>query len=334
MIPCDPSEDREGLQRLIQAARAAPPSPALLVGPQADQAGPFEWTSPHRFDQPMIQQLRAAGEKLAARLRADLQPLLRFDLQLKLASVSEHYAWHLGTTLVPAGGYALALTLADGSACGFVILSDQKALALVEKMLGSTSAPAESRKLSPLESALLSDVLTALGRSSEAGCREVGLDLKVTAKAVPAAEVLPKEGCDEYCRLSLASSDDTGESINFVFSSRLLGGAEDPAQPAGKSGAHSPERARQIMLDYISAMPVQSHAVLGTAFAPFGDILALQPGDVLILDGRLQGPMELRVGHQVVLYGRMVMTNGQYALQVIPPPARLAGRAKPQQTTR
>lgn len=315
------------LQRLIQAARSAPPSPALLVGPQAGQAGPFEWTSPHRFDQPMIQQLQAAGEKLAARLSADLQPLLRFDLQLKLVCVCEHYAWHVGAILAPAGGYALALTLADGSACGFVILSDQKALALVEKMLGSTSTSTESRKLSPLESALLSDVLAALGRSSETGCREVGLDLKVAAKAVPAAEVLPKEGCDEYCRLSLGSRGDTGESINFVFSSRLLGDSEDPAQ-AGKTGAHSPERARQIMLDHIAAMPVRSHAVLGTAFAPFGDVLALQPGDVLVLDGRLRDPMELHVGHQVVLHGRMVMTNGQYALQVVPPPA------KPQQTTR
>jgi len=331
MIPCDLSEDREGLRRLMEAARSAPPSPALLTGPQADQARPFEWTSPHRFDQPMIQQLQAAGEKLAARRSADLQPLLRFDLQLKLVQVCEHYAWHLGAVLAPAGGYALPLTLADGQACGLVVLSDQKALALVEKLLGSTAAPTASRKLSPLESALLSDVLAALGRSSEAGCREAGLNVKVAAKAVPAAEALPREGCDEYCRLALASSGDAGESVNVVFLSQLLANSEDSSQPAGgdagKAGPVSPERARQIMLDHVAAMPVRSQAILGTAFACFGEVLALQPGDVLVLDGRLQDPMELRVGRQVILHGRMVVAGGQYALQVVP------ARAKTRQTT-
>lgn len=314
------SDNQDILRQLVEAARRSPTSPALLLGEQASQAGDYDWSSPHRFEKPMLEQLRSAGHKLAARVSKDLQSVLRSDLALELAGLVEHYAWHLGATLVGGGGHALEMTLDDGQVCGFVLLSEIKAIALVEKMLGGSAAPEGPRKLSPLESALLIDLLAALAKSVEAGLREVGLALRVSPKGRPAGEVLPREGCDEYCRMSLRAPKESGEPLNVVFLSQVIASGEEAAGQK-QQGGQTPERARQIMLAHLQMMPVRAVAVLGTAFAYFGEVLALQPGDVLVLDRQVDDLVELRVGSSVALHGQAVTASGCYALRVAPPPA-------------
>lgn len=316
MIPASLPVDADLLDRLTRAARQGPSGPNLLTTEQAAQAGEYNWTSPHRLSRSAREHVQAAARQMARRIAADAKPLLRRELALSAQEPAEQYAWHLKASLTPAGGYALSLTAGDNRPCGCLVLSARLAVSMVETMLGGGQGGA-ARKLSPLESALLSDVMTALGRSAAAAAAQLGLGLQAATNMLELAEALPREPALECCRLGFCEGDRTEADLHLILPTELVESALQ--ERSGLQGqALPPGQQRQAMLEHVAGTRVRVEAVVGTASARFAEVLALESGDVLVLDRRPSDGLEVRVAGKPVLRAQAVVAGEQYALKIVP----------------
>ncbi|MFO8014493.1 MAG: FliM/FliN family flagellar motor C-terminal domain-containing protein [Phycisphaerae bacterium] len=101
----------------------------------------------------------------------------------------------------------------------------------------------------------------------------------------------------------------------LVLTSRFLEPLAE-SDPDARSGPADPEAFKRGVRARIEAAPVTMKAELGTASVPLGDFLALEPGDVIVLDRQCGETIDLAVGNQVVLRARPVVTAGRYGVDV------------------
>jgi len=66
----------------------------------------------------------------------------------------------------------------------------------------------------------------------------------------------------------------------------------------------------------LEATPVTVRADLGTASVPLSGFLALEPGDVLVLNRKCNETIDLTVDGQIVLKARPAVTGGRYAVEI------------------
>jgi flagellar motor switch/type III secretory pathway protein FliN len=101
----------------------------------------------------------------------------------------------------------------------------------------------------------------------------------------------------------------------LVLTSRFL----EPlaaADPDAQAGPVDPETFTRAVRARIEAAPVAVQAVVGTASVPLGDFLALESGDVIVLDRERGETIDLTVEGRTVLRARPVLSAGRYAADV------------------
>ena len=68
--------------------------------------------------------------------------------------------------------------------------------------------------------------------------------------------------------------------------------------------------------DIVLDVPVSLTAELGSCQLPMRDILQLAPGSVVQLDKTAGTPVELRVNHQLVARGEVVVVENRLAIRI------------------
>lgn len=156
-----------------------------------------------------------------------------------------------------------------------------------------------------LERGILTDLMTRLTDTALAS-------VATSRPAAGAAELLdgPPEVDDAaaMCVLEFAAGED-GET---VFALAVDSDAIEAAGGGDPDRARDTERIRSC----IHRVPVRTSAWLGEARLPVRDILSLQPGDVVLLDGGAARPLDLKAAGRTILRGAPVRCGGRYALRV------------------
>lgn len=294
-------------QRLLAAAKAGP-------APSAEAAADFDWKTPCRFT---AAQLAKLGE-LAAAAGRDLAKAagdaLRLDLALTPGTLLQQYAATLAAGDPAAGKYSLALVRDDGRKSGWITVAPATATAWVARLLGgAASGEVAARTLSSLELSLLLNVLTSAVKALSASLVKAGSRAMRSGDALAdAASMAGPDGQAEFGRIEYHAGDPAKPLLAITLASDLL---ELLADAPAKEPRKTPD-IRKDLLAHVGQVAVAAVTQLGESRVPMKDVLALEAGDVLVLDVQVGEPIPLLIQGQLVLAGVPVVCEGHYGLQV------------------
>lgn len=314
--------DAQLVAGLLKAARVRT-GPA----PQEPEAKEFDWKAPSRFTPDQLARLGDFATGLAGAVSAALGDLLRTKTVLELHGVTQHYASELQAWQSQASVYCVAL--ADGQTrCGLVALARSCAAGWVDRSLGAKTGPQEApRELTSVEIAILLDILGTLAGAFSQACQKAGgkklPSVSGLLKAEEIEELIGHEAAREYCKIALRASEGKGDPVlTFVLTCDALEGVAGSA--ATRASPTSAEAVRKAVMAHVEQVPITVRVRLGQAQVAMGELMRLEPGDVLLLDRSCDEPAEVLVGQRVVMSGFPASCEGQYALRI----AARAGGAK------
>ncbi len=102
---------------------------------------------------------------------------------------------------------------------------------------------------------------------------------------------------------------------DLLLASRFLEPLADD-DPAARAASADPDAMRARLRTWLESAPVAVQARLGTASVGLGDLLALERGDIVVLDRAVGEAIDVSVDGQVVLRARPVVSAGQYGVEV------------------
>jgi flagellar motor switch protein FliM len=276
--------------------------------PGRDAVAPRDFRRPCRLSPSALARLRRAAEKALPEVSAALAVALRRDVEAEVASVDEID----GHALV-AGWTDPVCVLAFECARlpGWLVWEPAAGVIAAETALGSSEpASGASRALSAIErmivTQLLARVATALG-----GALGVAIEKPVFCGArgeVGALDDLPRNADRRRVGLEIALSGPGEGSRMSIYLSGVAAGGDDAPPVKEKTPAALPA--------YASDIEVEVGARLGTIEAPLADLLALEPGDVLLLGVGRGGVLDLVVEGEPCARARFGEHDGRLAVRV------------------
>ena len=275
------------------------------------QARDFDWTTPCGFEPQALVKLQELADQAAVGIRAALSATCNQDLSLAALPLQQHFEATLRAK-PPESMYVAPMT-SGGEPAGFVVLRGADAIGWVNSLLGGSSGVGEARELSNLESDLLLDAVSAVlhAISTAMGLGEQSV-LRHAGKVMQSYPLPAQESGMEYCELSFGLPDEPTPVLSLMAHSPALLPATGQ-QPQ----TLAPQEMRKAMLAHLDWAPVVGSAWIGHAVLPMRDMIALQEGDVLVLDTQITQPVEFVVQGRPVLKAVLALCEGNYALQVV-----------------
>jgi flagellar motor switch protein FliM len=310
-VPSD-SLTREKIQQLLAAvgSNAAPQTEHV-------QAADYSFRQPHYFSRAQLKKLDKFAEKLAARIADKFSALYHSDFNITVASVSQQFAQQLlaEDPNEKLGRYCLTFA-ADNRLCGFVDVPSKTALSWATQLLGETSADENTnRDLSDLEeSLLLSITLSIVAAISDAGDKSAFRPNAALSRSILNLEL---DAAEQWCKISFnvakTGSEKTAQAHLFIIST-VLELIIDPNKQSDNK--FSDKDITKAVLDRLHQVSVCLEARLSSTMLTFEEIAAMQPEDVLLLDKKINEPLELTLAGRTVFYGLPVKSAGKYAVLV------------------
>jgi|GEM_PF-2583652 len=288
------------------------------VASEPIEAADYDWNAPCSFTSAQLDKIERLSARAAACIAGKLGEQLHEEIQLSTVPLSQHYAGRLALSEGGADSYHFSVMREDREQCGLVVIPGQLARRWVGKALGDSETASDSeREFSPLESALMRDVVVAVVEVLSGEYRAVGGGGLQCGRQVSAEDALPEaRDEDEYCMLVFRVGEGDDKAVlSFVLASEVL------SEVAGcgitsKPGDKPSEDSRDNLLACIDQASVTAGVSLMTIELSLRQVMNLEVGDVLISDVCVGQPLELLVGGGVVFSGHPVSCDGRYALQI------------------
>ncbi len=310
MTSANAQDDLSIVQRLIAAARNAPRD----AGEQ-EPAEDYDWSVPCRYTVGETETIQTCASATASEISKTLGSYLGREIATQPLPIAMFYARKL-PEIDHETPLRLTHLLCGGNVCGYVAIPAALAIGWVSQLLGAVKVTGGGeRELSSLEEDLLMDIMGELVRAlSSASKASGGSSFSRGDELMTGPETLPESHPGEYCRFSLQlSGDDSDAVISFAILCDVLDplvGGPDAARE------ETPEIRHKKILPHLGHVCVQAEAHLGTAFVTMRDLVALEPGDVLVLDRRAGEPVNLLVDGKEAFLGIPATSQDKYALQI------------------
>ena len=260
--------------------------------------------------------LEDTAARFAKELSRTMGALLRSRIDVEPMSVTQQYAARLRQPGDEAPEvYFAELVGRGGEHCGLVTVPAEAGAAWVARLLGGSPAD-DDRELSALETELLSEILRALAQGISAASESAdGPALTQRQEVSKGHLVLPAEDSDEYCKFVFRLSAWERQSVVFFVLAaeavdQILGVRHAPS-------GRTPEQTRTDLLGHVRCVPVSATLRLGHASVPMRDVMDLEPGDVMLLQQRIDQPAEVVLQGKVVLLADPVTCQGRYGAQIV-----------------
>jgi flagellar motor switch protein FliM len=317
---------REKIQQLLTAVgcRAAEDTAQI-------ETAEHNWRRPYYFGSEQLKKLNDFTEEIAAAATAKFAALAHSNFNVTIVSATQHYADELFSQV--AGGqksdYYLAFGTDRDHSCGFISISSQAAIILAAQLLGDLESEKNpDRQLSQLEESLLLDIASALVDAFSASCNNH--NFHPVKSFVRGQWPLELQGTEELCKIVFAvkkgEMGDRAELCLLIPCCELERAAIITAQAAGKSSAADISKA---ILEHIRQVPVPVKVQLASTALSFKEIINIQVDDILLLNKKIDEPVELIAGGRTVCRGRPAKSAGQYAIVITEPLYNTPQNAKP-----
>lgn len=280
------------------------------------KAADYNWRQPHCFSNEQLKKLNSFAEKLALGCAEKFTKLYNTDFNVTIALISQHFADELIASAKNQGEYYLAFGSEPDSPFGLVGIPDKSAFVWATQLLGDTGAiEGSDRDLSQLEESLLFDitcgVIKAFSDSYENN------ELQPGSKIIKGRMPIEPEGTEELCKITFsvekANSKNPSEGYFLIPCNELKAVVGQNVQIDKSS---SGKTAAKAMLGYVHKLPVRITARLASTVFTLEEMMSLHVDDVLLLDKRLNEPVELIIEGQSVFCGRPAKSGGNYAVVI------------------
>jgi flagellar motor switch protein FliM len=290
---------------------------------------PYDWYQPHCFNTQQMKKLSAFGAKLATSLAAKFGALCQKCSEVSISSISEHFSSqfigqdHTDQDNKEKGpvNYYLPFSAGTDEPCGFISVPPQTALIWTTQLLGDTESKENTtRPLSDLEVSLLFDMAKLIVDAISATAEKI--NFRNTTTAVMDHLPLQLKGTEEFCKITFKTkkqnTENTSEAHILILCDKLIPLVTDSAQTAGKFSDKEITRAMQNHIEKI-AIPITVQ--LATVAVTLEEALNLSPGDILVLDKKIDEPVHLLVNGRAIFKGRCAKSAGNYAIAITEPVA-------------
>jgi flagellar motor switch protein FliM len=301
------------IQQLLAAVGSQPTEDTTQI-----EAEEYNWHEPHYFSAEQLLELENLTGKIAAAVADRFTSFCSSRFDATIVSTTQHFADEFLDQ--PAEDQQKDYYLAFGAdrepPCGLVGMPEQTAAVWAKQLLGDSESDEDStRDLSQLEKSLLLDLGSALV--------EVFSGPRTTCDFHPATSIvrgqwpLELQGTEELCKISFdvkkADSEDSSAAYLLIACSKLEPLLGKNTQAAGELSADDISKA---VLGHLQHMPVTVTAQLASTMVSFEEIMNLQADDILLLDKRVNEPVELIADGRTICRGWPAKSAGKYAVTI------------------
>lgn len=306
------SLSKEKIQRLLAAIGSRPAEDTTKI-----EAVEYDWHQPRRFNREQLTRLDDFAKKLSKVIVKKFSALCRGDFGVKADSVTQHFAAKLLEQALSGeqNDYFLAFGTAPDQPCGVIGIPPQAAFVLVTQLLGDTDSEKDSKtELSQLEESLLFDVAFVIVEAlSDAHADWAFQPAKNIVRGLLSLDL---QGTEEFCRIpfNIQKTDSDGAEAYILMLSDTL------ERIVGKSGQHADqfpaEKIAKAIREHLQKMAICVTARLSSTVLNFEELMSLQNGDILLLNKRVDEPVELVVNDKTFFLGRPAKSAGNYAVVI------------------
>ncbi len=302
---------RKKLQQLVAAARSQAADDSSRI-----EAVEHEWHKPNCFSTSQLKKLDAFARKLARGISAEFGEFYHTDFNVTVTGISQHFAeeYRKKVAADEQDFYFLAFSDGKNDWQGVVGITAPTAVQWASKLLGGASAPEASPvKLSQLEESLLSDVVALIVKAlsdSDPAFVAAGGDFVRGRLPIDLGEN------QELCRVGFDFQEVGSEAATQAYILAPCAMLQTVAGHEARKRSLPAEQISAAMLDHIYDVPVDVSARLASAALTFEEVMNLHPGDIVLLDRKVDEPVEVLAGDKVTLYGRPAKSGGKYAVVI------------------
>lgn len=302
-----PSPTRQRMQQILASIGSRPAEDTPKI-----EAAEYNWHQPHCFNVAQLKKLDAFTKSLAKGCTGKFSRLYNSDFDVTINSATQHFASEFTGYDNVKGNYYISFG-DEKQAFGLIAIPGKTAINWTRQLLGDSGNEHDTDKnLSQLEYSLLLDITDGLVATiSESFNRN---DLKSDGEIVTDKLPMELQGTEELCKITFATkkqdSEISSEAYFLIFCEKLEQVVGKNEQ-SGKSVLA--EDTSKTMLDHVNKLHVSLTAKLACAVLSFEELMDLQAGDVLLLDKKVNEPIELIVEDKTVFRGTPARSAGKYA---------------------
>ena len=293
---------------------------AVGSGPMEDTTGikatEYNWNQPHYFDRKQLSRLDEFTKKIARAMAVKFVDFCHSEFDVTVVSTIQHFAAKLVDQAMESGqdDYYLVFGTDQDHPCGLISIPTQTAFVWATQLLGDPESEEDSgRDLSQLEESLLLDLLSAL----------VGAFSQKTWDFQPAKNIVRRlfplelQGTEELCKITFdvkkTDQEKGSEAYILILCSKLESAVGKAEQTVGE---FSVDDISNAILGHMQQMPVYISAQLASTVLTLKEIMSLEVGDILLLDKKVNEPIELITSGRTALLGRPARLAGKYAVVI------------------
>ncbi len=303
------------INELLTAARSAPKEQVPDI-----QTADYNWCEPHYFSSVQLLKLDDFVKRIALTLARRFTGFCRSEFNVTVASTTQHFAEEF---LKPrpegqSNDYYLAFGADPKHPYGLLGIPEETAVIWARQLLGDAESAKDSGKsLSQLEKSLLLDLTSALIEVFSSVCTIA--DIQPADDIVQGQWPLELNSMDELCKISFVvkkAGSEGGSGAYFVIASQKV----EPAlgKSACSSDQFSANDISRAILNHLQTVPMPVTVRLASTTLTFEEIMNLRADDILLLDHRVDEPVELIVDGRTVYSGWLVKSGHKYAVSIAP----------------
>jgi flagellar motor switch protein FliM len=282
------------------------------------EAAEYNWQEPHYFTTDELNELEAFTETTATEIGRKFAALFNSDFNVTIASTTQHFAAEFLSEAPDdkPDNYCLIFGVDQNQPFGFVSIPAQTAIIWAKRLLGDAKSEEDSESdLSQLEESLLTDLASAVvGALSDS---YESWNFQPTGTIVKGQFPLEAAGTEELCRITFSAGEgdsDTGHEAHLLILCEKLQSVAGRTEQ--KTAVFSAEDMSKAILAHLQDMPVLVTARLASIVITFEEIASLGSGDILLLDKRIDKPIELIAEGRTLFGGRPAKSAGRYAVAI------------------
>ncbi|HUT45586.1 MAG TPA: FliM/FliN family flagellar motor switch protein [Sedimentisphaerales bacterium] len=309
------SLSREKIQRLLMAVGSEPTEDITQV-----EATEYNWHEPHYFSSEQLAKLGYFTEAVAVAMAQKFSKFCHSEFNVTVASTTQCYVHEFLSMLSDSEqrDYHLPFGADQKHLCGLIGIPEQTAVNWATQLLGDSETKKDSsRNLSQLEESLLLYLASALVDVFSGP--DKSFDFHPAKSIVRGQWPLELEGTEEIFKISFdvkeANSEKSSEAYFLILCSELT---PVTGKTARDSGEFSAEDNSKLILGHLQEMPVTVTAHLASTMLTFEEIMNLQADDIVLLNKRVDQPVELIVDGRAICCGWPAKSAGKYAVTIAP----------------
>ena len=307
---------REKLRQLVTAAKQHGATEQSKV-----DSTDYDWQEPHHFSFEQLAELESFSKQFESSIAATLEGLCQVQFEVTAGSVTQQFTRKLAKRITDEmqDSYFLPFTAGKDKDGGFISISTETAAAIVGHMLRDSNVKAsEDKKLSELEESILTDALGALIETigtefEKSGCSSIHKASQPTKGQWPFVTL----GLKDLTSIEFGIKDgDAEHQINLTIFSYLV----EPAlgMRTGPQSEAGPEKTYNAIMQKAHKVPIEVTAELCSASITLNDMMSLSAGDVILLDQKVQEPINVLFNGREGFTGYPAQSSGKYAVVIAP----------------